>query len=56
MKQHIQSSHTPPRHRYMVIATTLIVQCFAMLHCSANQPVPNVALSSSHKAIECILG
>ena len=37
MKQWKPGSHLPPHHRYMVIATTLIVQCYALLHCSANQ-------------------
>ena len=37
MKQRIQGSHFSPCHRYMVVATPLIVQCFALLHCSANQ-------------------
>ena len=37
MKQRIQSSHIPPCHRHMVIATILSVHCFALLHHNANQ-------------------
>ena len=36
MKQRIQSSHIPPRHRHMVIVTNLS-SLFDLLHCSTPQ-------------------
>ena len=58
-EQRILSWHIPPCHRHMVIAATLSVHCFALLHRSANQisAVPNTALSSPlMAAIKCLLG
>ena len=37
LSNRIQSSHIPPCHKHMVIATILSVPCLAVLHRSANQ-------------------
>ena len=55
IKQRIQSSHIPPCHRHMVIATTS-VQCLTFCSAVPLKRGPNVALSSPQSAaIECFL-
>ena len=56
IKQRIQSSHIPPCHRHMVIATTLSVHCSALLYCRANQICAEGCLELPYQvATECIL-
>ena len=46
-----------PASPYIVITTTLIVQCLALLHCSTNQISVECCLEfTTRSAIECFLG